>query len=128
MDLGELRRRQGDHCEINEGDQAAGANGRIVGGDAIGIEQPADHQHIGVLEHLAKHPVAITDAMAGHRFGDDELASLALPTLFLAAANDEFWASAGERLVGGLRHELFPARQNGRVLFPFRRLFVIASR
>ena len=38
-----------------------------------------------------KPPVGeMVDAMAGHRFGDDELASLALPTLFLAAANDEF--------------------------------------
>jgi 3-oxoadipate enol-lactonase len=38
-----------------------------------------------------KPPVGeMVEAMAGHRFGDDELASLALPTLFLAAANDEF--------------------------------------
>jgi 3-oxoadipate enol-lactonase len=38
-----------------------------------------------------KPPVGeMLDAMATHRFGDDELASLAIPTLFLAAANDEF--------------------------------------
>jgi 3-oxoadipate enol-lactonase len=38
-----------------------------------------------------KPPVAeMVEAMASHRFGDDELASLALPTLFVAAANDQF--------------------------------------
>jgi 3-oxoadipate enol-lactonase len=38
----------------------------------------------------AKPPAAeMVDAMASHRFGDDELASLALPTLFVAAANDQ---------------------------------------
>lgn len=38
-----------------------------------------------------KPPVAeMVEAMASHHFGDDELASLALPTLFVAAANDQF--------------------------------------
>jgi pimeloyl-ACP methyl ester carboxylesterase len=32
----------------------------------------------------------MVEAMASHHFGDDELASLALPTLFVAAANDQF--------------------------------------
>lgn len=37
-----------------------------------------------------KPPVAeMLEAMASHRFGDEELAALALPTLFLAAANDQ---------------------------------------
>jgi 3-oxoadipate enol-lactonase len=38
-----------------------------------------------------KPPVGgMVEAMATHPFGDDELGGLAVPTLFLAAANDEF--------------------------------------
>ena len=54
------------------------------------------HPDLVVLYNLissfgTKPPVGeMLEAMATHRFGDDELASMAIPTLFLAAANDEF--------------------------------------
>jgi pimeloyl-ACP methyl ester carboxylesterase len=54
------------------------------------------HPNLVVLYNLissfgTKPPVGeMLEAMAAHRFGDDELDSMAVPTLFLAAANDEF--------------------------------------
>jgi len=49
-----------------------------------------------------KPPVGeMVEAMASHRFGDDELASLALPTLFLAAANDQFCPPAVMKTAAG---------------------------
>jgi 3-oxoadipate enol-lactonase len=54
------------------------------------------HPSLVVLYNLissfgTKPPVdEMLEAMAVHRFGDDELAAMAVPTLFVAAADDEF--------------------------------------
>ena len=56
VNLRELRHGERHHRERHEGDQAAGADGGEIDRDAVGVEQPADHQNVGVVEH---HPEAV---------------------------------------------------------------------